>query len=334
MIKNIFLFSLFFTFLSISSEASENKYFEIVTPISTDIHDENTIAVVVKINDHSIDNIVINTPIDATSLHVTPKKDFYCQNLSIVLGENNISVEAYKDNKIVSTSAKKVYFTSKVHKDYKYPPLEFEYNYFHTKKNEKICAKCHDMSVNEIKGVAFEDVTKSNCYTCHKPIGYKKHAHAPTVNWLCTSCHTGNVGKYNRYDNNKSRFIAPDPIGPICFSCHKKTKKDWATKRFKHEPVESGRCNKCHNPHGSYQINYLRKPEFELCTSCHKDKINGSHIIRTYSKKIHPVHGKRDPLRKGRELSCVSCHEPHASNSSSFIKAENVMSLCNKCHKK
>ena len=330
-----YLLNYFVLVALISSSTFAFDVFKVITPNKPDVHDENIMAVVVKVDTNVTDLLSITTDENLTyTLDIIGNKEYYCKNIPIHLGDNEVYIKAYQGDTLLKEYKQNVYYTSKVYKQFKYPPLKFEYNYFHKEKNEKECAKCHDMSVNETKGVAFEDVRKSNCYTCHKPIGYKKHAHAPTVNWLCTSCHNGTVGKYNRYDINKSKYTVADPIGTVCLTCHKKTKKKWAKERFKHEPVDSGRCNKCHNPHGSDEINYLRRPEFDLCTSCHKDKINGSHIIRTYSKKIHPVRGKKDPTRKDRELSCVSCHEPHASNSPSFIRAKTVMGLCSKCHEK
>jgi predicted CXXCH cytochrome family protein len=221
-----------------------------------------------------------------------------------------------------------------VHKENRYPPNKYSTNFFHNNTNEKVCSKCHDMSVNEVPGVAFEDISKSNCYKCHSTLASKKHAHAPTVNWLCTSCHNGKVGIYNQADKNKSKYTYPDPIRDVCFSCHEKNKNKWSKKRFNHEPAESGRCNKCHNSHSEQSEFYLRTPAWELCTGCHKDKIEGVHIVRTFTSIRHPTHNKKDPSRPGKDLSCISCHNPHASNASSLLVDDTVHGLCTRCHEK
>ena len=190
------------------------------------------------------------------------------------------------------------------------------------------------MSINEVTGVTFTDVSDSNCYQCHNKIVSKKYAHAPAVNWLCTSCHNSEVDVHNLLDKGKSKFIAPDPISNRCFSCHEKLKSEWEQKRFMHEPTDSGRCNKCHNPHATNNHNHLRMPEWELCTSCHKEKINDGHIVKTFSRKMHPTHGVKDPSRPGKDLSCISCHNPHVSNTAFLLESTQTITLCIKCHKK
>ena len=77
------------------------------------------------------------------------------------------------------------------------------------------------------------------------------------------------------------------------------------------------------------------KPTCLLCLSCHTEKGSGRRIIAGYVYgNRHPTHGVLDPLRKGRELTCASCHNPHASDSSKFIRlnAGRGFELCGKCH--
>ncbi len=347
------ILALFFTF---SLFAQENQIFKIITPAQMDISDEGIAYLVLEVDNNDVENFTITTDSNETfKIDVNPKRTHYCKTITLHLGKNSITVTGYKEGNAVKEDKRDIFVISKVHREYKYPPKEYSYGYFHNDTNEKICAGCHDMSVNEIKGVAFVDITKSNCYQCHSSIGDKKHAHAPAVNWLCTSCHNGKVGIHNMFDANKTKFTVPDPIGNLCFSCHEKNKKSWSQKRFKHEPADSGRCNRCHNPHGSDNMYYLRQPAWDLCTTCHKDKIDGGHIVRTLSGAIHPTHGVEDPSRKSRELSrngrtslkkekelskkdkelsCVSCHNPHVSNARSLLQSNSVMSLCSRCHKK
>jgi predicted CXXCH cytochrome family protein len=332
---------IFFTFTLF---AKDTQIFKIITPSPSHISDEGLVSVVVEVQGPLVDSFTISIDNDEViNTNVNSIRSHYCQSMKLHLGENSIHIRSYKEGNLVQEHKRTVFVASKVLKEFKYPPVEYSYAYFHNDNNEKICAKCHDMSVNEIDGVAFEDISKSNCYQCHSNVGTKKlhtnadskqHAHAPSVNWLCTSCHNGQIGEYNMFDANKTKYSVPDPIEGLCFKCHKKTKELWDKKRFKHEPVASGRCNKCHNPHASDSINYLRKSEWELCIGCHKDKAEGSHIVKTFSKVMHPTKDKKDPSRKGRDLSCVSCHNPHVSNAPSLLQSESVMGLCSRCHKK
>lgn len=308
---------------------------QIVTPMQKQISEENIVSFVIEVKSEDVNLLVLSTDKNETfSINVNPSRSHYCQKIKLHLGENNISVDGFKNNTLVKQEQRMVFLTSKVHKEYRYPPKQYTQNYFHKEINEKVCASCHDMSVNEVKGVAFEDITKSNCYQCHSSLTGKKHSHAPAVNWLCTSCHNGEVGKFNKTDGNKTKYSVPDPIGDICFSCHKKNKEKWNDKRFHHEPADSGRCNKCHNSHSEENEFYLRKDAWDLCTGCHKDKIAGMHVVKTFGRKAHPTHNVKDPSRPGKDLSCISCHNPHASNAAFLLQSESAMGLCSRCHKK
>lgn len=330
-IKTITLMTLFSLWLF----AGETLPLKVVNPSQTGISEENIVSFVVEADAALIDVIAISNDRNETfKIQVNPKRSHYCKSVNLQLGENSLKVVGYKNGAVVKEESRNLFLTSKVDKDYRYPPQKYNKSYFHNAKNENICASCHDMSSNEVKGVAFEDITKSNCYECHKNINKERHSHAPSVNWLCTSCHNGKIGIYNKPDENRTKYSVPDPIGELCFSCHKKSKEEWSKKQFHHEPADSGRCNKCHNSHSSGNEFYLRKNAWDLCTGCHKDKIEGAHVVKTFGRAAHPTHGVKDPSRAGKELSCISCHNPHASNAPSLLQSQSVMGICSRCHKK
>lgn len=313
----------------------EAEAFNIVNPYDGQMKDEGVASVVVEADFASVDFLVISNDMNETyTLEVNPKRSHYCKSINLHFGKNSLKVVGYKNKEAVKEQSRELFLTSKVDKEFRYPPQNYSKGYFHNNENEKVCSKCHDMSVNEVKGVAFEDITKSNCYGCHKGINKEKHSHAPSVNWLCTSCHNGEVGTFNQAELNKTKYSVADPIEPLCLSCHKKHKEEWSNKRFGHEPAESGRCNKCHNSHSSKEEFYLRKSAWELCTTCHKDKIEGAHVVKTFARQAHPTHGVKDPSRGGKELSCVSCHNPHVSDAPSLLQSQSTMGLCSRCHKK
>lgn len=326
---------IFILIIPFSLLAEDTQIFRVINPLKADISQENISSFVVEADAKNIDKIIITTDVNATYiLEVKAGRSHYCKAVELHLGENSVSIAGYKNNKLIKEEKQMVFLESKVDKEYRYPPQIYTKNFFHNKSNEKICANCHDMSVNEAEGTPFEDVKKSNCYLCHSSITKKKHSHAPAVNWLCTSCHNGEVGIYNKADNTKTKYSVPDPIDTLCLSCHDINKEEWKDKRFKHEPAESGRCNKCHNSHASDNENYLRVSSWELCTGCHKDKIDGTHIVKTFGRASHPTHKVKDPSRPGKELGCESCHNPHASNAPSLLQSKSVFGLCSRCHKK
>jgi predicted CXXCH cytochrome family protein len=95
-----------------------------------------------------------------------------------------------------------------------------------------------------------------------------------------------------------------------CLGCHT-TGYDPVTGVYAAEGVT---CNACHNPVAS---NHPLAPASmsraaNLCGECHRD---------TYFEWQSSKHGKSD-------LTCVSCHDPHATD----IRASDAATLCASCH--
>jgi predicted CXXCH cytochrome family protein len=107
---------------------------------------------------------------------------------------------------------------------------------------------------------------------------------------------------------------------------------------MRHGPIDAGMCELCHDPHGSGTIAQLKMPINKLCLSCHEQIGAEAHVNRSSYGEGHPLSGKPDisSKGKGRELSCVSCHEPHGGEFRYYFQAgkENRMDLCQYCHKK
>jgi len=307
---------------------------KILQPSGKQAYQNGWASFVIKAEPKIVKELKIEVGGQGYPIELKEEKDIYCKSVPLSLGINMITVKASDKNGTGYEQKSELYFTSPVHKEFKYPPMEFADFSFHTKEQEKFCQECHNMVSNEKKGVAFEDVTQSNCYGCHKQITSEKFGHAPAVNWLCTSCH--NHEPDGRYIKADSKYPVIKEINKQCYLCHEKKRKLWLKKKYQHEPMDVGRCNKCHNPHASSYEKFLRKPEWELCTSCHLDKIEGKHVISSFRKNDHPTHNVKDPSRPGKNMSCISCHNPHASDSRSMLDAEgtNAIKLCSKCHKK
>jgi predicted CXXCH cytochrome family protein len=142
--------------------------------------------------------------------------------------------------------------------------------------------------------------------------------------------------------NGKARSRVFDPklpagrsftIRDACLKCH----SDVMNGRFKHGPVDAGNCTLCHDPHASGNAAWLRKSSWELCTTCHDEKATERHVLTGLKKNAsHPTKAKRDPARRGKRLTCVSCHGPHSAESR-YLFAFSVkerFELCGFCHGK
>jgi predicted CXXCH cytochrome family protein len=97
-------------------------------------------------------------------------------------------------------------------------------------------------------------------------------------------------------------------------------------------------CTSCHNPHSSGNEKLLTATPPDLCYTCHDEKqFSGRHVMAGFSAgDNHPVKGKPDPSKSGRELSCTSCHAAHSSNMKFLFTNETASpdNLCLMCHKK
>lgn len=323
-------FTLILLFIfSFSTLWGEIGTIKLITPIPSTIYHEETASVVVTFISPTIDGIIISAESNQSSKIFRQKeRSSYCKTVQLVPGENRITVSGFGKDGIIENISVLIFHDIVSEKIYKYPPEKYVEESFHTPVNEQFCSSCHKMEVNETPGIAFENPSDSNCFQCHQKLTTRKYGHAPAINWLCTSCHE--VKK----ELNDAKFTLPSRIGKTCLKCHDKESQKWEAKRFHHMPVDSERCTRCHNPHSSENKFYLKAKPWDICTSCHLDKREGKHVINTFGNKNHPTRGKPDPSRPGKEIECISCHNPHASDSVSLIDAKSPMSICVKCHKK
>ncbi|MCC7292163.1 MAG: cytochrome c3 family protein [Phycisphaerales bacterium] len=205
----------------------------------------------------------------------------------------------------------------------------------------KTCHACH-MNLRSPPGergtvaAAWSGESRDECLCCHEAMAERlDHAlfvHAPTGRGEgCTACH------------DVSRDVSPRPAADeeraLCLSCHDtlitlgegRSVANMAslltTNSVQHEPVKSGRCSACHDPHASDHARLLvgeyapgfyaafDVSQYELCLRCHDANkllrksdatVTG---FRNGDLNLHWLHVNRS---KGR--TCRACHETHASS--------------------
>ncbi len=302
---------------------SAQKKVTLIQPFDKGVYTEEYISVTFVVDPIEVDSVkLFSSENERAIIRMEEDRDAYHYLFRFSFGEHSIRAEAFKDGRIVGKDRVKIYRKAFLSKYYRVIPAGYEVKFFHTDRMEKKCEMCHDMSVNEEEGVAFYDVSESNCFDCHQSLLYKKFAHAPTVNFVCLPCHTGKTGEKNRKYRGKSKFLYPDPIGDTCFKCHKKSRKKWMARRSMHDPVGAGKCNLCHNPHSSdINKNFLRNEVWTLCTSCHTDKRSKQSYVTLFKYRQKGGAGVERSLLEG-DFDCITCHNPHASDRSYLIRQE------------
>lgn len=308
--------------------AGEAADMTILSPSTGKLTEGDLVSVVVRINSLSVNGIAVTrNNADNLYLPVEEGKDVVCRTLRLTPGQNDIQVNALKGTLVTETHRLSIYYLAEPMRE-RVSPQGFKVIPFHTESREKACLQCHAMEPGD-KDLKPKSPADSLCYRCHKGITASRNVHGPSARWECLACHarTKTADSY--------RYVVRTPERDVCFSCHSDSKKTWMPKTFVHKPVATGRCTICHNPHSSPNDSLTRKPVYDLCVTCHPDRATGLHIAAGFSGMAHPTKGKPNPMEPEKELSCVSCHDPHTAVSKTLfvrdLKTSNQ--LCQACHK-
>ena len=152
------------------------------------------------------------------------------------------------------------------------------------------CTSCHDPHNNQYGAFLVMDNTASAlCVQCHSPNLWPASAHA-------TSAATWNG-------------TLPDP---------------WP--HTAGQTVAANGCENCHRPHAAGSPKRLLNftPEEQNCLVCHSGTVATKDIAAELNKfSVHPViqssgiHDAAEPaLSASRHVTCVDCHNPHATKAS------------------
>ena len=201
---------------------------------------------------------------------------------------------------------------SKIKEEYKHPPVE-----------AGECLSCHNPHESDNERLLKK---KDICYECHDRKDKKKFTHAPVAGGECPSCHNPHSSK------NKSLLLKKD--NDLCLNCH--SDKEEALKKETVHPPAGEDCKNCHNPHGTDFAYQLNNKMNDLCFSCHDKEGFKLHVLSGVMGRSggHPLEGKKDPSNPERDMSCISCHNPHGTDTPKLwnFGAKSKFELCRGCH--
>lgn len=200
-------------------------------------------------------------------------------------------------------------------------------------------------------------VPRDSCVTaeCHTAVVDHKVLHGPVNVNACDACHEA-------VDETQHTFKLLRSDQQLCTFCHQ---MDFTGAKVVHQPLITGDCLPCHNPHGGYDRFSLRGASLQdACNQCHEPVATKDHRsvhgpvaagACTVCHSAHTSDNKNLLPRTGNDLclmchtqmeenmakakfqheavkqDCASCHDPHASQFPMMVKQEPV-ALCTSCH--
>jgi predicted CXXCH cytochrome family protein len=241
-------------------------------------------------------------------------------------GSNQITVETFNSDKKLESFKSDIFFAPKG--EGLSTPNNFRQAVMHQPQLETLCTPCHNMRPTAKQMSSAQD--KDNpCFSCHKRMANMKFVHGPVGTYSCSYCHSL---------QGTPLYSTPKRDTKLCFDCHTEKEKEFKGFKFRHGPVAGGMCEICHDSHGSEYPSMLHKPIDKLCLSCHEQVAKTVHVTTLSDGSGHPISGKTDLSErgKGRELSCISCHNPHGGKARYYYVTgnDNKMALCQICHNK
>jgi predicted CXXCH cytochrome family protein len=213
-------------------------------------------------------------------------------------------------------------------------------------KEPGVCLECHSASKQDLS-VAHgnEPLGQARCSGCHDPHSSNSPkripdiSHGPYAARLCSACHAAPL-------DGKVQLVAADSDA-LCYGCHAdfKSRIDGAKSRHALFSESKASCVECHNPHATNQPSLLKEPLRDLCLSCHlsdaEKPASGMQastpsegrlrLPPKQSAKVSPLNLNSKHLHAPVGISCLFCHDAHASNFPMELHAS-VHDLCLACH--
>ncbi|MHB8790717.1 MAG: cytochrome c3 family protein [Desulfobulbaceae bacterium] len=190
------------------------------------------------------------------------------------------------------------------------------------------CMTCHRREVGSDRIATLIGRVEDTCYSCHinrRKWGSGSFVHGPAATGDCTVCH-------DSHGDDHPYMLWADPKFDICIACHKDKEDIRTNKRgyIAHGILEAEGCAACHNPHATDHRFQLAGEINDTCVSCH---LGLKGVEQGHPVGKHPLAGVKDPRRKGRELACSGCHNPHGGEYK-YLLIGNLLGghVCSKCH--
>lgn len=330
MTAKLSLFLLVFSLLSASSSSAAPGDLAIITPPDKSSVTGELISIVVAPQELKFDKLqILVNGRKQKELKSVPARNALCADgILLSPGVNKIRISAMKGAGKVGEKYLSVMLRVPLSSAWNATPPGFSDFNFHVDDRQKSCAPCHRLDFKNWKEDA-GPAEKSPCFVCHKArLSSYRLAHGPAAVWSCVTCHGGSK------ENPGADNLQAD--GSSCSVCHDEAAAQWKSQKFPHGPLAMEGCQFCHDAHASDRNSFLKLPVYDLCISCHAEIPAKPHVVSGFSGNGHPLILAQDPFKPGKEFNCVSCHNPHASDTEFLLHVArdqaNQKEYCKSCH--
>lgn len=210
----------------------------------------------------------------------------------------------------------------------------------HPPWKKQLCLNCHSPHGSKQQSLMRSDVAEV-CLSCHTTVkkqlsSQNAHHGALMKGRKCLNCHQGHASTHGS--------LLRMPSASLCLSCHSREIPRFGQRKltdihkalqskYRHQPLQKGRCQDCHTAHGASFPKLLtkahpaglyadyQKKKYDLCFSCHQEGLVSSKQTLTSTNfrngafNLHWLHVNR---KKGR--SCRFCHDAHATQQPHLIR--------------
>ena len=172
---------------------------------------------------------------------------------------------------------------------------------------------------------------------CHVRFTSIRQQHFPGQARRCDACHTGSSPDHPGKPGPEF-VLGMEKLDDMCFSCHPALVREIVTSTLIHTPVAEGKCDACHDAHGTDFPMLLRdavrvseggSPDgvhyldiTMLCWQCHDRRIleedePSADVTRFRNSdwNLHFLH-----VSKRKKQGCKACHETHAGRQPALMR--------------
>jgi len=195
----------------------------------------------------------------------------------------------------------------------------------HSKLKKEDCFTCHNQLTNQVHPLS-SDPVQNPCYKCHRDKVQQfnqEFIHGPVAGGSCAVCHDPHGSPFSHSLINVEEVL--------CFSCHE-FGHEMKELPIQHKPFLEGKCGVCHDPHATSNRWILAKSSEKLCFECHSPG-EGNFKNHTHPYNVKPKRRTTSSVELSEfgTLECISCHNPHASQSEHLLRCVQD-NTCQGCH--